>query len=535
MNGLGSCPVCFLDLRPGIPLNVHLDTHPKEMIVKALVRALDSGPDENAHCNAYADAGPSATIMTADLDQRSVQSMDYRPQPSDCMRSEYFYQQSLPEAPDIEAGYMEDGQGNLVYCAETIAQDECDAVGELQVAMDSGGAYDKTEYTASETAPPEHYQAQAGRGDTVKPKHPPSAKASATILSVSVLGPKDNITWKEPTDQHRLSPNAILPTHPKKSAMNIDPVTVPQPQMPQPAPSPPTTATTTTIRPVATSVIRTTAESKGAQAVDTPEVVVDDPVPPTDEDLAVVSKTDTESGRVSPQPSTSGVQSTPLRWSRGTPHRATKVLKVTFKKPVHLDPCEEEPQPSTSKQTVEVKEECPEPISEAVEQYAVAVETSKAVTVDEAAAADAVTAGMLQLKAEACEEVFISQHSLIKLENGDDGEDEDEVPFSHPESLNDSKGSSDGELAMMAGSSMKVFLDLKREEEPSLIEELCLSESSLGSLIAGVGERMNVNIRAEEAMPAKGEISEQESNADSELLWPSNAIEVRKASCLLPL
>lgn len=110
------------------------------------------------------------------------------------------------------------------------------------------------------------------------------------------------------------------------------------------------------------------------------------------------------------------------------------------------------------------------------------------------------TAGMLQLKAEACEEVFISQHSLIKLE-GEDSSDDD----------------------------MPLKLYVKREIEPSsLVEDLCLSESSVGSLLNERDQRVNVNIRAEEVMPAKGEISEQEqeSNADSELLWPSSNVEV---------
>lgn len=153
-------------------------------------------------------------------------------------------------------------------------------------------------------------------------------------------------------------------------------------------------------------------------------------------------------------------------------------------------------------------------------------------------------AGMLQLKAEACEEVFISQHSLIKMEQDDEDEDEDdddcvivgdddEGHFGRRSNMNDSKESLEEQLlaAAAGSSSMKLYMDLKCDgnQPSSLIEELCLSESSsVCSMMHGVagGGRVNVNIRAEEVMPAKGEISEQESNADSELLWPSNALEV---------
>ncbi|XP_014208912.1 uncharacterized protein LOC106639683 [Copidosoma floridanum] len=43
MNGAVACPVCTLYLREGISLQNHLDTHPKEQVIEALIRASSSG------------------------------------------------------------------------------------------------------------------------------------------------------------------------------------------------------------------------------------------------------------------------------------------------------------------------------------------------------------------------------------------------------------------------------------------------------------------------------------------------------------
>ncbi|CAB0040385.1 unnamed protein product [Trichogramma brassicae] len=42
-NGKVACPVCTLYLREGISLQEHLDTHPKEQVIEALIRASSSG------------------------------------------------------------------------------------------------------------------------------------------------------------------------------------------------------------------------------------------------------------------------------------------------------------------------------------------------------------------------------------------------------------------------------------------------------------------------------------------------------------
>lgn len=42
-GGVQACPVCTLYLREGISLQKHLDTHPKEQVIEALIRASSGG------------------------------------------------------------------------------------------------------------------------------------------------------------------------------------------------------------------------------------------------------------------------------------------------------------------------------------------------------------------------------------------------------------------------------------------------------------------------------------------------------------
>ena len=42
-GGAVACPVCTLYLREGISLQKHLDTHPKEQVIEALIRASSTG------------------------------------------------------------------------------------------------------------------------------------------------------------------------------------------------------------------------------------------------------------------------------------------------------------------------------------------------------------------------------------------------------------------------------------------------------------------------------------------------------------
>lgn len=586
MSDLGSCPVCFLDLRPGIPLHVHLDTHPKEMIVKALLRTMNiaqpqqqvqkGGGGQTQTIYEYPGITTSATATTmTTMVQRNFEVVQQFSQPRQQQQQEFIYQHTLPTTIDgkhyIEASYVQDQDGNYLLCT---------AAPESALAHDEGhdpSEYVKTEIVIDDGRPPQAAAAEDLQqyaievGDEKKEKRTPHP-SNVKILSVAVLGPEDNIVWTDVAEEDCISPTAFLPTTPKKSISSstlrnerksIDPVPSTSTSNATLAnlttlttPSPP--ATPTSVRPVATSVIRTTPESRKVGLTPKPLAIVENVIneqPPTidlsvDKDYVVLSVATSPAGRNSPQPSTSSWAPAPLRFSKSV-KKPPKVLKVKFKTPVHV---EEEPQPSTSKQAavdvidlLDAIEDVPQPISEHVaavetvvrekkeeqpqvdeediDQLEVAIEVEVKETVSEEQdqrAADA--AGMLQLKAEACEEVFISQHSLIKLEH-----DEEMVPYI--QSLNDSKESIEEEM-MVAGSSsssstMKLYMELKSEKESTLLEELCLSESSDdGSLINDERERMNVNIRAEEVMPAKGEISEQESNADSELLWPSNAVEV---------
>lgn len=43
IEGAVACPVCTLYLREGISLQKHLDTHPKEQVIEALIRASNTG------------------------------------------------------------------------------------------------------------------------------------------------------------------------------------------------------------------------------------------------------------------------------------------------------------------------------------------------------------------------------------------------------------------------------------------------------------------------------------------------------------
>lgn len=484
MSGLGSCPVCFLDLRPEIPLNVHLDTHPKEMIVKALMSALGTSGSPMA----TAVASGTAHNMTPMVQRDFIQ-------PHEFAQSGYIFQQSttLPVATAskhyVEANYVQDCEGNIVLCTpeDVLAQEEYSE----EASLDPDIEYIKTEFTEFPPAKkvPEEVEKPL---ESCPSQQSPSMKTPAKILSVAVLGPKDNITWNTPDQESRLSPNSVLPNHPRK----VGPVEI-QVSVPANAPRSPAK-----VRPVATSVIRTTAESAKIDKLPRDDTISASPATAIEPEVNLSLEKDLSQGRLSPPPSTS------QRWGRNV-CKAPKVLKVTFKKPIYVESNADEPQPSTSKQAAVFnylpRTVSPTSISEAVEDVVevnmkdLEEENEKKVLSASVVAAES-TAGMLQLKAEACEEVFISQHSLIKLE-GEDSSDDD----------------------------MPLKLYVKREIEPSsLVEDLCLSESSVGSLLNERDQRVNVNIRAEEVMPAKGEISEQEqeSNADSELLWPSSNVEV---------
>lgn len=530
MSGLGSCPVCFLDLRPGIPLNVHLDTHPKEMIVSALMNAMQqpSGRPTNPYpdqTSATTATPPPSNVVQRNGEYRSGESFR-----SGSSSSFYIYQspQHLPptnspeDCPPVLACYTLDSEDNLVeeglLYKETEGEEEANSNyhAESESAAIENEEYTKTEIIELRT------DDDAGEEDEEEkpgPSLPPPTlrgKKSATILSVSVLGPKDNITWVSPrdSDEHnRLSPNAVLPSPMKRTGTSQALVTSPG-----------------DIRPVATSVIRTCHPETNAIKVD-------------EQSIKTEQK---QESPTSPLPSTSGTQSTTQHksWAKSTNTRTPKILKVTFKKPPLLtaDPYS---QPSTSNESVAIPVVADTISGSSVDLQASPPTTSKTadspvpVDLERPGTSEHITeasgrrsldhqmhAGMMQLKAGACEEVFISQHSLIKMEQ----EAEDDyvglsVKHYDRSAMNDSKESVEEEL-MVASSSRKVYVDL-HESKSLHIEELCLSESSsVCSMMHGVVERMNVNIRAEEAMPAKGEISEQESNADSEMLWHGNAIEV---------
>lgn len=536
MSALGSCPVCFLDLRPGIPLNVHLDTHPKEMIVSALMNALQKPSGRPTTPYADQTIATTATSPPSNLAQRNV---EYRSGESFRSGSSSFYLYQSPQhlqptnstddCPPVMACYTLDSEDNLVEEGLSYKEEKEEAISNYHAesATNESEEYIKTENHELRT------EDDAGENDEheePEPSLPPPTntlrgKKSATILSVSVLDPKDNITWV--SDEHnRLSPNAVLPSTVKRGGTSI------------PSTSQVLGTSQSDIRPVATSVIRTCHPETNAIKVG-------------EQSLKTEQK---QESPTSPLPSTSGTQLTqltqPKSW-KSTNTKTPKILKVTFKKPplINADPCS---QPSTSKEPVAIPAVVDTRVhADTISGTSTDLQASPPTTLKTAdspvplderpASSEHITeasggrrsldhqmhAGMMQLKAGACEEVFISQHSLIKMEQeGEDDYGDMSLKQYDRSAMNDSKESVEEEELVMASSSRKVFVDL-HESKSLHIEELCLSESSsVCSMMHGVVERMNVNIRAEEAMPAKGEISEQESNADSEMLWHGNAIEV---------
>ena len=562
MSGLGSCPVCFLDLRPGIPLNVHLDTHPKEMIVKALMSALNTAPLQCGQTPAFSTApiatnayvspsiAASAQLTTTDnrplsiepqqqqlsqTEQANTNAYYYQPQPLPVIvtQAKHFYE--LRYVQPEEGSYVEDGSESvqLLVDKEQGTESQSGATAIVQTK--------ETEANTSENFKTEEITvnaAIAGSNDQKPTKSHPSAanakSSAAKILSVAVLDPKDNITWQE---ENRLSPNAMLPViHPKKCV----PVPLIEPKLEsgqlQRVTSP------VKIRPVATSVIRSTPDISKmventeikSQSEAAPSMIAD--TEKSCEGITTIDLLEEEESSAAKQmpkveagcsksvdnhpPSTSSATNVQPRWPAKS--KAPKVLKVTFKKPVHVESVDDGPQPSTSWQASE-------PASSATAISGVVKQEVREPEEDH----DEVNLGMLQLKAESCEEVYISQQSLIKMEEAVMEEELDPYGYPGQDALNESKGSTEEDLLMaMPGTSLnhQMYVDMKPtidHERSSLIEEL-LSESSVSSLVNGVPERISVDIRAEEVMPAKGEISEQESNADSELLWPSNVVEVRR-------
>lgn len=59
--GAVACPVCTLYLREGISLQRHLDTHPKEQVIEALIRASSSSPGQSSPTTLQPPVQPAAT------------------------------------------------------------------------------------------------------------------------------------------------------------------------------------------------------------------------------------------------------------------------------------------------------------------------------------------------------------------------------------------------------------------------------------------------------------------------------------------
>lgn len=701
MDMLGTCPVCHLDLRPGISMNAHLETHPKDMIVNAFLSWMQTGGGGVSNGN-----NGAATMVAAPVQQSYVrapmtstttiqQTVDYQRQTivrrdpfhgqqqlqeqNPFGQSEVFYHQHVPAEeefnpnpnPNQEQIQGEDGQqqhednvyvdgdtyfqededGNLILCTSEQAlqhqHQQQTAMQKEEYVPVTDYKYVETDHRQVQVDPPEYATAIQEKENrkrleeqareqlqrtTANPQQ--SVREQPKILSVYVLEAGDNIDWpreQEQDEKNRVSPNAVLPCPSKK---NVQP-TIRTTQQP-PLPPPPT------VRPVATSVIRTVVTAAKSIKVEPVEEqqqevvnnnLVNEESPVEKESVPTINLADDEEERVEvkqvkqeeeddvilitpesnvnvneqqppetsncvqlppeePNPPVTPIR--PRRELRGN-NRAPKILKVTFKKPVHVvdevgaDGEENQLLTSSSQPSEEAANKnkvCKSDVEQTISNeeddvdddgHCSGVGDSEApkspVPCSSGSCASLgglivpkvereepvpgpshynhnnsssrnVDPGMLQLKAEDCEEVFISQHSLIKME--DEEEDErhaDCDPFGYNAgndvdvlvALNQSKvevqlEEENGVEEGGAAPPLKMFMNLKSE---TVIEELCLSESSslcsMGGGAGGVGsmERISVNIRAEEAMPAKGEISEQESNADSELLWPSNAIEVR--------
>lgn len=511
-------------------MSAHLETHPKDMIVKAL-------------CSFAILNGTSITTEATDAkhlefitgnDQQETKS----PGALDNTDSENFYYQS--ETTIIK----EEEEEQLKYMPDEDEQNEFTSPEDLSQMDEKKDSIEIINPPAPATPLP----------STPIKTEPAVVKTPAHILSVSVLKPKKQVITIGNNQVSAKCSNPIqLP--PKKTKV----ITIP-------LPGPSSSQEVPPIRSVATSVIRIAPERpKIAQSLknelitmlknkqNSPDVVTKIV---GDSDQSLTESTGTTPNAADQLPPSESTLSNPppavassskshcSGWSKAlSNNKPPKVLKITFKKPIKLEPTAvEEPTPSTSQQALAPANELPQedplnlisenlvggekqeqveleqvflqqqPVEESCLNQPIKTELAEEIIEQDAHEAMQMSAGMLQLKAEAYEEVFISQHSLIRLEEaqrmnyicggGGDG------PMIHH--LDDS------------GSPVKFLMDIKRENHgPPSIEEL--SDSSVCSMIT---ERINVNIRAEEMMPAKGEISEQESNADSELQWPSNTVEV---------
>lgn len=83
-SGAVACPVCTLYLREGISLQKHLDTHPKEQVIEALIRASSGGASGAAAANLGSSSqtpapAPSTPLPTTSPVPPAVHSQQHNP------------------------------------------------------------------------------------------------------------------------------------------------------------------------------------------------------------------------------------------------------------------------------------------------------------------------------------------------------------------------------------------------------------------------------------------------------------------------
>ncbi|XP_065169757.1 uncharacterized protein [Atheta coriaria] len=115
MEGSVVCPVCTLYLRPGMTLKSHLESHPKQKVIEALVKLhsepqTPAGTSYNVPPAADGTGAPwlgQATTTTAayHLPAHSVPSVQ-PPMPGAPTNHSFIYQQIIGSAPQPQGGYL---------------------------------------------------------------------------------------------------------------------------------------------------------------------------------------------------------------------------------------------------------------------------------------------------------------------------------------------------------------------------------------------------------------------------------------------